>query len=204
MRQAEREAAAQSARIGIAEAEFYPHIAITGTIGLQAEQLSQLFESSSLVGAIGPGISWNILNYGRIGNNVRAQDAQFQQAVLNYRDTVLRANEEVENGIVGFLHEQDRVKSLDKSTRAAARSVEIAMLQYEKGLISYQPLLDSERALVQQQDALAESRGAGRHEPGRRLQGAWRGMASTPARAAARACRAHRAGPGNAAARPAE
>ena len=159
VRQAERDAAAQSARIGIAEAEFYPHIAITGTIGLQAEQLNQLFESSSLVGAIGPGISWNILNYGRIENNVRAQDAQFQQAVLNYRDTVLRANEEVENGIVGFLNEQERVKSLDKSTRAAARSVQIAMLQYEKGLIAYQPLLDSERDLVQQQDALAESRG---------------------------------------------
>ena len=99
------------------------------------------------------------MNYGRIANNVRSQDAQFQQAVLNYRDTVLRANEEVENGIVGFLNEQDRVKSLDKSTRAAARSVEIAMLQYEKGLIAYQPLLDSERDLVQQQDALAESRG---------------------------------------------
>jgi NodT family efflux transporter outer membrane factor (OMF) lipoprotein len=60
VRQAEREAAAQSARIGIAEAEFYPHIAITGSIGVQAEQLNQLFESSSLVGAIGPGIHWNI------------------------------------------------------------------------------------------------------------------------------------------------
>ena len=160
VRQAEREAASQSARIGIAEADFYPHIAITGTIGLQAEHLNQLFEPSSLVGAIGPGISWNILNYGRIRNNVRAQDAQFQKAVLSYRDTVLRANEEVENGIVGFLNEQDRVKSLDKSTRAAARSVEIAMRQYEKGLIAYQPLLDSERDLVQQQDALAESRGS--------------------------------------------
>jgi NodT family efflux transporter outer membrane factor (OMF) lipoprotein len=160
VRQAERDAAAQSARIGIAEAEFYPHIAITGTIGLQAEHMNQLFESNSLVGAIGPGISWNILNYGRIKNNVRAEDARFQQAVLNYRDTVLRANEEVENGIVGFLNEQDRVKSLDKSTRAGARSVEIAMLQYQKGLIAYQPLLDSERALVQQQDALAESRGS--------------------------------------------
>ena len=160
VRQAEREAATQSARIGIAQADFYPHIAITGTIGLQAEHLNQLFESSSLVGAIGPGISWNILNYGRITNNVRSQDAQFQQAVLSYRDTVLRANEEVENGMVSFLQEQDRVKSLDKSTRAAARSVEIAMLQYERGLISYQPLLDSERALVQQQDTLAASRGS--------------------------------------------
>jgi outer membrane protein TolC len=66
----------------------------------------------------------------------------------------------VEDDVVAFLQEQDRVKSLDKSTRAAARSVEIATLQYEKGMIAYQPLLDSERALVQQQDALAESRGS--------------------------------------------
>jgi NodT family efflux transporter outer membrane factor (OMF) lipoprotein len=159
VRQAERQAAAQSARIGIAQSDFYPHIAITGMIGLQSQNLGQLFESSSLVGAIGPGISWNILNYGRIANNVRSQDAQFQQAILNYRDTVLRANEEVEDGIVSFLNEQERVKSLDKSTRAAARSVEIATLQYQNGKIDYQPLLDAERELVDQQDALAQSRG---------------------------------------------
>lgn len=159
VRQAEREAAAQSARIGIAKSEFYPHIAITGTIGVQAEDLNRWFDSDSLVGGIGPGIRWNILNYGRILNNVRAQDVRFDQAVLQYRDTVLRANEEVENGLVAFLREQERVASLGKSTRAAARSVELAMRQYEKGLIYYQPLLDSERALVQQQDALAESRG---------------------------------------------
>ena len=119
-----------------------------------------MFEPSSIVGAIGPGIRWNLLNYGRIQNNVRAQDARFQGAILNYCNAVLHANEEVENGIVAFLQEQERVKALDKSTRAAARSVELATLQYEKGLISYQPLLDSQRALVQQQDALAESRGA--------------------------------------------
>ena len=159
LRQAEREAAAQSARIGIAESEFYPHMAITGTIGLQAQQASQLFESNSLVGAIGPGIRWNILNYGRIRNNVRAEDVRFQQAIVNYRDMVLRANEEVENGLAGFLSEQDRVRLLDKTTRAATRSAAIATRQYEKGMISYQPLLDSERALVQQQDALTESRG---------------------------------------------
>ena len=88
-----------------------------------------------------------------------AQDARFQQAVLTYRDTVLRANEEVENGIVSFLREQERVASLTGSTNAAARSVEIATQQYEKGTIDYQPLLDSERVLVQRQDTLTESRG---------------------------------------------
>jgi NodT family efflux transporter outer membrane factor (OMF) lipoprotein len=159
VQQAERIAALQSARIGIAEAEFYPHIALTGTIGVQSQNFSHLFDSNSLVGQIGPGFNWNLLNYGRIKNNVRAQDARFQQAVLTYRDTVLRANEEVENGIVSFLREQDRVASLTGSTNAATRSVEIATRQYEKGTIDYQPLLDSERVLVQQQDTLTESRG---------------------------------------------
>jgi NodT family efflux transporter outer membrane factor (OMF) lipoprotein len=159
VRQAEREAAAQSARIGIAEAEFYPHIAITGTIGVQAENASQLFESNSLASSIGPGFHWNILNYGRIKNNVNAEDARFQQAVINYRDVVLRANEEVEDGIIGYLTEQDRLRALDMSTRAAARSVDIALQQYQRGIISYQPLLDSQRALVFQQDASTESRG---------------------------------------------
>ena len=159
IRRAERMAAVQSAQIGIAESEFYPHIAITGSIGVQAEQLNQLFTPQSLAGSIGPGFRWNILNYGRITNNVRAENAKFQQALLAYCDTVLRADEEVENGIVGYLREQDRVKSLEKSARAAARAVEIAMLQYEKGVIYYQPLLDSQRVLVQQQDAMAESRG---------------------------------------------
>jgi NodT family efflux transporter outer membrane factor (OMF) lipoprotein len=159
VQQAERMAALQSARIGIAEAEFYPHIALTGTIGVQSQNFSHLFDSQSLVGQIGPGFNWNLLNYGRIKNNVAAQDARFQQAVLTYRDTVLRANEEVENGIVSFLREQDRVASLTGSTNAATRSVEIATQQYEKGTIDYQPLLDSERVLVQQQDTLTESRG---------------------------------------------
>jgi outer membrane protein TolC len=106
VQQAERIAALQSARIGIAEAEFYPHFAITGNIGVQAQNFSNLFNSQSLVGQIGPGFNWNVLNYGRIKNNVIAQDARFQQAVLTYRDTVLRANEEVENGIVGLLRER--------------------------------------------------------------------------------------------------
>ncbi len=159
VRQAEREAAAQSARIGIAEADFYPRISITGTIGVQSENLSQLFQPSSLAGSIGPGFRWDILNYFRIKSNVNAEEARFQQAVINYRDVVLRADEEVENGIIGYLTEQDRLKALDKSTRAAARSVEIAMQQYERGLISYQPLLESQRALVIQQDAVTESRG---------------------------------------------
>ncbi len=158
VRQAERAAAAQSARVGIAESDFYPHFMINGVIDLDAQYFSQLFRSGSLAGQVGPSFRWDILNYGRILDNVRIQDARFQQAVLTYRNTVLSANEEVEDGVVSFLREQVRVKSLDESAVAAARSVEIALQQYQKGLINYTPVLDTERTLVQSQDSVTESR----------------------------------------------
>lgn len=159
VQQAERAAAQQSAQIGVAESDFYPHISITGAVGVESENLTQLFERQSLVGQIGPGFTWNILNFGRITNNVAAQNARFQQAILTYRDTVLRANEEVENDIIAYLTEQDRVALLAGNAKAAGKSADLASQQYEHGLINYQPLLDAERVLVQQQDALAESRG---------------------------------------------
>jgi NodT family efflux transporter outer membrane factor (OMF) lipoprotein len=159
VRRAERQAAAQCARIGIAEAEFYPRIAITGTISLDAEQFSDIFRGDSLAGRVGPGFQWNILNYGRIANSVRAEEARFQQAVIGYQNAVLMANKEVEDAIVAFLREQQRVKSLEQAVHETEQALRIGLFQYEQGLIDYQRVLDSQRALVQQQDALAESRG---------------------------------------------
>lgn len=159
VRRAERQAATQSARIGIAKADFYPQIAITGSISYQAESIPTLFTPESLAGSVGPTFQWNILNYGRILNNVRVQDARFQQAILTYRNAVLNAHEEVEDSIVAFLHEQQRARLLEESAAAAARSTHLALRQYERGLINFQPLLDSQRVLVLTQDTLAESRG---------------------------------------------
>ena len=118
VRRAERQAAAQSAQIGIAESEFYPHLALTGAIGFQSEELSQLFQIDSMTGAIGPSFRWNILNYGRIQNNVKVQEARFQEALLTYRDTVLRADEEADGAIIAYLNELDRQRAaLDQRRR---------------------------------------------------------------------------------------
>ena len=145
--------------IGVAESELYPHIAITGTIAFEAERFDDLFKGGSIAGMVGPGFRWNILNYGRIRNNVRVQDARFNQLVFQYQETVLRASEEVENAITAYLREQERVRSLRVSADASAGAVELANVQYQQGLIDFQRLLDSQRALVQQQDSLAQSRG---------------------------------------------
>ena len=89
VRSAERKVAAQSAQIGVAEAALYPTIAINGLIGWDAADLTKLFETKSFIGAVFPSFSWNILNYGRIRNNVRMQVAKTQELIATYQNTVL-------------------------------------------------------------------------------------------------------------------
>ena len=158
VRRAERQVAAQSAHIGIAEAEFYPHIAINGTIGVQAQNFSRLFESQSLVGQIGPGFSWNLLNYGRIVNNVRVQDARFQELAFTYQNTVLQAAKEAEDGIVGYLKAHEETRNLNASVNAAERTVQISVDQYRDGVIDFTPVVLFESTLAGQQDNLAVAR----------------------------------------------
>ncbi len=159
VRKAERMAAAQCAKIGVAESELYPHIAITGQLGYQAESLPDLFTTKSFAGSIGPGFRWDVLNYGRLRNAVLIENVRFRQAVLGYQETVLRAAEEAEGAITAYLNEQARVKKLSEATDSIAKAVQLALLQYEQGLIDFQRVIDSQASLVRQQDALAEARG---------------------------------------------
>jgi NodT family efflux transporter outer membrane factor (OMF) lipoprotein len=173
IRLAERQLAAQSALIGVAKADLYPHFSLFGSIGLRASDsdvtaagypggssFSDLWDSDSIEFYGGPGFAWNIFNYGRIKNRVRVQDARFQQLVVNYRNTVLRAAQEVENAMVAFLRSQDQVKFLSESVNAATRSVDLSMIQYREGLVDYQRVLDTQRFQSQEQDLLTEIKGS--------------------------------------------
>ena len=115
VRRAEHLAAAQGEQIGIAEAQLYPAFFITGTLGWQAENFPDLFTPGGLNAGVGPAFQWNILNYGRIRNNMRVQDARFSELVTAYQNTVLRANAEAEDGLVAFLRSQERARFLDTS-----------------------------------------------------------------------------------------
>jgi NodT family efflux transporter outer membrane factor (OMF) lipoprotein len=129
VRSAERAAAAQAQQIGIAQAALYPHISITGTLGYQAPTASQLFTPAGFVNAssFGPTFQWNVLEYGRIVNNVRLQDAKFQQALLDYRTAVLTANHDAEDGLVAFLKSQGQMDLLQQSIEA----IKDAQTQYD-------------------------------------------------------------------------
>jgi NodT family efflux transporter outer membrane factor (OMF) lipoprotein len=159
VRKAERQAAAQSAEIGIAEANFYPHLFLDGNFGYSAQFFNRLFRPTAFQGTFGPTFQWNILNYGRILNNVRAQDAQFQALVVAYQHTVLTAAQEVENGIVTFLEAQDQVKFQAESVKAAEKSVTVALAQYEGGKVDFNTVAVVEQTLVAQQNLLAQAQG---------------------------------------------
>ncbi len=159
VRQAERLAAAQGEQIGIALTDLYPAFSINGDLGWEANRFPDLFKTTAFNGSVGPAFQWNLLNYGRILNNVRLQDAKFQELVVTYQQSVLEADREVEDGLVTFLRSQRQTKLLEESVVAAERAVKIVVLQYEKGAVDFNRYAVIEQNLVTQQDLLAQARG---------------------------------------------
>jgi NodT family efflux transporter outer membrane factor (OMF) lipoprotein len=159
LRSAERQIAAQNAQIGVAEADFYPAFFINGSIGVEAKDVAKLFASKSMSAQVGPAFQWNILNYGRILNNVRAQDFKTQELVGVYQQKVLSAGQEVENGIDSFLRSQEQVKYLTASVEYAEQAVKIAVEDFDAGLSNFTAVFVAEQFLVQQRNALAQAQG---------------------------------------------
>jgi NodT family efflux transporter outer membrane factor (OMF) lipoprotein len=161
VRRAEREVAAQSARIGIAQSDLYPHITINGTFGWAAQSFGDLFDGNrSTFGSVGPAFRWDILNYGRLLNAVKVQDAIFQETAYAYQQKVLEAGREAEDGIVRFLKSQRASKSLDLAERAAAATRDITTNQYRQGVVEFTAVYIAESELAQVQDRAAGARGA--------------------------------------------
>ena len=157
IRRAERDLAAQTARIGVATADLYPAFSIFGSIGLTAT--SDLFQSSNQGWSLGPQFRWNLFDGGRVRNLINVEDARTEQAYFAYEETVLFALEDVENALAAYVEEQRRVVYLERSVTAAERSVELVKTLYRTGLTDFQNVRDSERSLAVQQDLLAESQG---------------------------------------------
>lgn len=159
VRRAEREVAAQSAQIGVAQADLYPRLVLQGYLGYAAKDFSQLFDTNSLLAFIIPQLQWNILNYGRIANNIRLQDARLQGAALQYQQTVLNAGREVEDALVGFVQTQQQAARLKVSVREAERSVELVVVQFRGGITDFNRVFNAQSTLVTQQDQLAVAEG---------------------------------------------
>ncbi len=159
VRRAERELAAQTARVGVAVAELYPKFILSGSIGLETLTLGDLSSAvSTLLGS--PRISWPAFRGGSIRQNIEVQSALQKQALLKYETTVLTAVEEVENVITAYAEQQVRRDSLMLAEEAARKAAELAQNKYEAGLTDFTGVLEAQRSLLSFQEQLAQSHGA--------------------------------------------
>jgi len=163
--QARLQAIAQSAAIGAAKANLYPALSLTGTFALASNtinnnSLSSLFNLSSSTITAGPGFSWPLLNYGQITNAVRVQDAAFQQALLNYMNLTLKAEQEVQDNIISTINTQKSKQFLTTASHAAVKSTQLAIIRYKEGEADYTTVLDAERQQLSVQTALTKATGA--------------------------------------------
>lgn len=157
IRRAERQLAAQTARIGVATAELYPKFRLLGTIGLEALQ-SNFLDAQSRFWGIGPGVSWNIFQGGALRLNIDLQTERQKETLLFYKSTVLQALQEVENTLTAYAKEQLREESLEKAVAAARRTEFLARDRYNTGLTDFFNVLDAQRALLELEDQLTLSR----------------------------------------------
>src|SRR5262249_2023776 len=130
----------------------------SGNIGWQAKDFSQLINPRSVAGNVGPSFNWALLNYGRILNNVRLQDAKFMELVAHYQSTVLNAAQEVEDGLVTFLKSQQQTADLGVSVAAAEKAVKVAIAQYQGGEKNFNRVAVLEQNLVTLQNQYAQAR----------------------------------------------
>ena len=157
-------AASKSALIGVAKATLYPSFSLAGEFGLTGNNeannsLADMFSWQSRALRAGAGFVFPIFNYGRLINQVRVQDAQFQQAVLHYQNTVLSAQREVEDGLAAFANEQRVVAMLQRAATSARRSTTLALIQYKGGQTDYTTVVSAEQNQLSVEDSLASNQG---------------------------------------------
>ena len=160
VRIAERGYAAATARIGVAKADFFPHLSLGGFLGFLAGRSNDFGGPSTRAWSIAPGISWDGLNVQRVRANLHAAEARTDAAQANYQRTVLEAVEDVDNAVVGYNLQHERVEKLIAQAQQSRRAAELAKVRYEQGATGYLELLDAERVQLAADDALAQGQAA--------------------------------------------
>lgn len=157
IRVAERELAAANARIGVAKADWFPHVSLGGFVGFLAGRSNDFGSPSTRAWSVAPSISWSGLNVQRVRSGVKASEARADEAGANYQRTVLRALEDVDNALVGFNQQRERVQRLVEQAQQSERAATLAKIRYDAGATDYLELLDAQRTQLGAEDQLAEA-----------------------------------------------
>jgi NodT family efflux transporter outer membrane factor (OMF) lipoprotein len=157
VRAAERSLASATARIGVAEAQLYPALRLSGNIGTSAFSLGGLFDA--ITGGIFSSLSQTLFDGGRLRSQLRSQQAATEGALATYRQSVLTSLEDVENALVALRAARQRQAQFAIALEAATNSAILARTLYRSGLTDFQQLLETERSLISARDGMAGSRG---------------------------------------------
>lgn len=157
IRRAERQIAAQTARIGVATSDLFPKFSLTGSFGLASAQIGTLPDGDSRFWSIGPAVRWALFQGGAIRSNIRVQESLTRQTLIIYEQSVLNAFEDVENSLVSLSRQQARRKALGEAVTANRRAVELSTTLNRAGLVDFQRVLSSQLALAVSEEALVAS-----------------------------------------------
>jgi NodT family efflux transporter outer membrane factor (OMF) lipoprotein len=155
VRLAERQLAAQTARIGVAKSEWFPKFSLTGDFGSESVSTGNWFAPASRFWSIGPSVQWHLLDFGRVRAQVQAQTAVQEEALANFQKTVLISLREVEDALLAYAQEQIRHRALAEEVANDRRSLDMANSLYAAGRVNFLDVLDVRRSLYQSEDQLA-------------------------------------------------
>lgn len=157
VRAAERTLAAETARIGVAEANRYPNLTLSGSLGLESLTLGGLTGGNALASSVAASLAGTLFDGGRLKQQVEAQTAVQAQALAAYRSTVLTALSDVENALTALANSRQREQALARAAKSAASAEQLAQQQYAAGLVDFETVLTSQRTLLTVQDSLKSS-----------------------------------------------
>lgn len=160
LRRAEQQLAAATARGGAAVADLYPKFRLSGSIGVESVDSADILAAASRTWKFGPSFSWALFDGGHVRRNIEVQSALQEQKLIQYRQVVLAALEEVENSLTAYVEEQRRAQALAEAAQAARIAAGLALDKYRGGLQDFSTVLDAQRSQLSFEDQLAQSRGA--------------------------------------------
>ena len=159
VKSAERQLEAAWSRLGVAEADRYPTLQLTGSLDAKSANFGDLFDIDSISANLLSGLTAPIFESGRIRENIAVREAQWEQAALTYRSIVLEALSEVERALSSFRSSQERIVALEEAARAAVEAAELADQRYAAGLVDLLSVLDTQRTLFNIEEQLVTTRG---------------------------------------------
>ncbi len=154
---AERQLAAATANIGVATADLFPRISLSGLIGFASNRLTRLGESDSQQYSFGAGLTWPILDFGRVRSRIAASEARAQQSLANYEQTVAIALEETEGALTQFTRNAQQAQKLASAARNAEDATRLSRLRFDAGAADLLVVLDAQRQSLAARDALVQA-----------------------------------------------